>query len=719
MNHPVRVVFLRTLGRLFSSFTAMGAAAAFVSIASTAFFAAVGRGGTSSVAALWAVAAVPWLQVLAAFSTMRLFAEERLSGRMDLILTAPVREQSVVLGKFLGAWTISAAALVLYLAVPIVLLPHFAPSFAPMPRLLEFLPAVAALLLQAALWNAAGLLASACCRQPATAATAALVAVMALPWAAWRAALAFSPALRATFPDHPFLANAYDLSTGLLFLDVLTFYICFTAVTLFVAGKAVAFARMVGRGARALRTSTIAAILLAFVFAALSTACANKLDVSANLSFLCSRSDDVSARTRQLLSSIDGETRVTCFLSSRAPAFRPVRRLLKNLASVAAEQNGASLVVDAVDPRWDLAAAVRLVREGVAEGTLVFQRGRRRVAIPAKDADEAACASALLRLSLPARRETVYWTRGHGEANLDSYDVTYGMSDFARDLRRDGYELKPIDVSEQPSLPADCALLVVAGAREAFSRDELNRVDGYLRHGGRLLVLLAGGANAGVGSILKKWGLKVLPFTAVSPSTVGGADIAVSDLGDHVITRPLAGTTLLFGAPSPLAEIAPEGSSDKDSVKFTALARTDARAWGESDISVLPWTYDAETEIPGPLVLAAALERGADAGVNLAFRPTRIVVVGDAAFALNGSLSSRANANRDFLLNSFAWLAGLDAITPPGTPGNVIATGLDRPGWLRLSVASCLLLPCLPFAFVALSRLRRRRLPRALRKEAP
>ena len=132
-----------------------------------------------------------------------------------------------------------------------------------------------------------------------------------------------------------------------------------------------------------------------------------------------------------------------------------------------------------------------------------------------------------------------------------------------------------------------------------------------------------------------------------------------------------------------------------------------------------PWTYDAETEPSGPLVLAAALERGANAGANLAFRPTRIVVVGDAAFALNGALASRANANRDFLLNAFAWLAGLDASTAPGTPGNVIVTGLDRPGWLRFAAAACIVLPALPIVLLALLRLRRRRVLPQVRKEVP
>ena len=62
--NPVWVMFRRTLGRLFRSFTAMGAVAVFVSASCAAFFMALGKGGASPVAALWAVAAVPWLQGL-------------------------------------------------------------------------------------------------------------------------------------------------------------------------------------------------------------------------------------------------------------------------------------------------------------------------------------------------------------------------------------------------------------------------------------------------------------------------------------------------------------------------------------------------------------------------------------------------------------------------------------------------------------------------------
>ena len=51
--------------------------------------------------------------------TMRLLAEEWKNGTMELLLTLPVRDSEVVLGKFLAAFTVLAVAQVLTLGYPL------------------------------------------------------------------------------------------------------------------------------------------------------------------------------------------------------------------------------------------------------------------------------------------------------------------------------------------------------------------------------------------------------------------------------------------------------------------------------------------------------------------------------------------------------------------------------------------------------------------------
>ena len=53
--------------------------------------------------------------------TMRMLAEERREGTLELLLTAPVRESDIVIGKFLGAWFYYSVLLALTLIYQVIL----------------------------------------------------------------------------------------------------------------------------------------------------------------------------------------------------------------------------------------------------------------------------------------------------------------------------------------------------------------------------------------------------------------------------------------------------------------------------------------------------------------------------------------------------------------------------------------------------------------------
>jgi len=71
------------------------------------------------------------LLLLAAVLTMRLIAEERKLGSIELLLTAPVRDSEVILGKFLGSLGILTAMLVLTLYYPMLLVLFGDPDWGP------------------------------------------------------------------------------------------------------------------------------------------------------------------------------------------------------------------------------------------------------------------------------------------------------------------------------------------------------------------------------------------------------------------------------------------------------------------------------------------------------------------------------------------------------------------------------------------------------------
>ena len=63
--------------------------------------------------------------------TMRLLAEEKKSGTLELLTTRPVRDIEIVLGKFLACWTLLAAALAPTLIYLITLLALGSPDIGP------------------------------------------------------------------------------------------------------------------------------------------------------------------------------------------------------------------------------------------------------------------------------------------------------------------------------------------------------------------------------------------------------------------------------------------------------------------------------------------------------------------------------------------------------------------------------------------------------------
>lgn len=682
----VSVTCRRTLAQAGSRVSGLIVATLFlvVSGAMTAFNLEASEGVHVAFTAVWALSVAQVLPALAAFLAMDVWSDERFSGRIEILLSSPVRERELVVGKFLGVWIECAIAVAFSLVTTLLAVGVFADGLLDGFRVVDLLPAFFALALQAALWCAVAVATSAMFRHAAAAACTAFVLLVAVPRGGWYALLSWVPQGGSKFGEMPIDAHALDLASGLVSTGTVLAYVILTMAFLFVTSKRVSAMRMVGRGARMLLASTAFAVTLALILAGLTIALAVRLDASFDIP-VGGDERRFSARTRNILADSRGSVSVTAFLSRKDARFRPLAHFLRSLEREADAAGGARLDLQFVDPRWDLGSAERLVRMGVAEDSLVFERGRRVVSLPIGDGyGERVCASAILRLTMTSQRRTVCWTVGHGESAFDTYG-DWGMSNIARDLARDGYRNAALDLAKVESVPADCAVVVVAGAKDDFSRVEASRLDAYLKQGGRMLALVGSAESGGVVSLLPGWGLRPRAPTAGLPArTLSGTDAIVDDFSSHAITEPLKGSRIVLERPvafEPSAAAETGGGADR--VEFNVLAKSGANAY------------------------AAIAERGVGAGADLAIRPTRIVAIGDASFAINGQLAARANANRDFFLNCISYLTGVDAAISVDPGWNTLVSGLDRAGRLKLAVALAGVAPAL--ALVLLLALRKRR----------
>ena len=642
------------------------------------------EGGRMSLAVLWAVSASPVLPVLAALLGMGVWSDERQSGRTAILLSTAVRERDLVLGKFAGVLVLVMFFTALSLVGTVGTLFFIAPEAVDGSRILAFLPALLGIFVQAFLWCAVSVATSALCTRGALAAALSAVLTVGLPRGLWHGLMSWSDKGRTAFGEMPLDAHVLDIASGVVPVGVVMAYLVLALILLFVASKFVASIRLVGRRARVLRLTTGLSVLLAGVCAVLVALLASCLGVTLDIP-VSGPSSKLSLRTRDILAETGGDVTVTCFLPRRDARFRSVGRILRLLKRESESVGGARFSLQYVDPRWDIGAAERLVRRGVAEDSLVFEKGRRMVVLPFRDGyGERVCASAIRRLTFSPRHRSVCWTVGHGECRFDEYGA-FGMSDIARDLSREGYRNKTLDLAESQKVPDDCALVVIAGARRDFSRVELGRIDAYLRDGGRLLVLLDSDRETGVTSLLSSWGIRTAaPPTAGGP-TLSGTDVIVSDFADHPVSAPLRGSRIVLERQLSFApSAAVEAGAGADRIDFTSLF------------------------VSGTSALAALVERGGGAGGDLAIRPTRVVAVGDAGFVTNGKLASRANANRDFFLNCASYLSGTDVAGAYGGEADVLVTGMDRAGRLKLAVWSAAVFPGAVFLVLALEAFRRR-----------
>lgn len=685
---PIRVTWGRTIGRLRNQFSSALTAAGFLA-AVAAFFAfnlENAEGTRLSLVALWSLSVSPFLPALVALLAMDVWSEERQSGRVDLLLTVAVREREYVLGKFFGVWTYAMLAVLASLVVSLLGVSWFAPAAAHGVDGSDFVPALLFLACSCALWTSAAVLISAVFRHGAAAAVASVLLFIALPRGLWEGAKAWFAAGRTAFGEFPLDAQAVDFASGLVSNGTIAGYLIFSGVFLFVGTKLVAGFRLVGKGARVLRFSTATAIVMSLIFAVLATGLCLRYDFALDFT-RTGATVGFSARTRNILMESSGTIDVTCFMARNDGQFRAVGHLLRALKRESERLGGGRFELHFVDPHWDLGAAERLVRRGVTDAGIVFERGHRLVVLPLKDGvGERLCASTIRRLTTSPLRRNVYWTTGHGESSFNDYK-TFGMSDVARDLAHEGFLNSTLDLATAQPVPADCALIVVAGAKTDFSRAEIGRLETYLRDGGRLLALVNSSiVEGGLASLLSAWGIRLEQNKTPPTKTLSGTDLIVSDFSEHAIAAPLQGSRVVLEQPLAFtASVAAETGRGADRIAYTPLASAGARAY------------------------AVTVERGAGAGQDLALRPTRIVAIGDSGFAMNGALSARANANRDLFLNSVAFLSGTDVAGSGETDSGLLDSSMDRNTRFRHALVTIGVFPLLVFLILAGVAIRRSR----------
>jgi ABC-2 type transport system permease protein len=163
--------------------------------------------------------------------TMRLFAEEKRSGTMELLLTSPLRDLEIILGKWLAAVILYAVMLGLSLLSLLTLYAYGKPDWKPM--MIGYL----GLLLQGGAMLALGVFISACTKNQIVAAVGGFGVLLLLWVISWASSLDNSTFSRVmaylSINDH-----LESFSKGVLDSKDIIFYVTLTILGLFMTSRA-------------------------------------------------------------------------------------------------------------------------------------------------------------------------------------------------------------------------------------------------------------------------------------------------------------------------------------------------------------------------------------------------------------------------------------------------------------------------------------------------
>jgi ABC-type uncharacterized transport system involved in gliding motility auxiliary subunit len=286
------------------------------------------------------------------------------------------------------------------------------------------------------------------------------------------------------------------------------------------------------------------------------------------------------------------------------------------------------------------------------------------------------------------QEQKVYFLQGHGEREL--VEGQGGYAQVQASLSEEGFGVEPLNLAENPGVPEDAGVVVVAGPQRPLLEAEINALRSHLQQRGGLLLLLDPQTEPnnpqvdfGLNPLLEEWGVRLNDRIVIDPageaSGLGLGVTIVNQYGDHPITRGFGNGISFFPLARPLetAEI-----PEVEAVQLLVTSdRTEAHRLGESG----ELEFDPETDPRGPFNLGLALSRDlpnetADGGTNeadgaveealeepegaeeledLAGNPqARLVVIGNASFAGNRLFEQQLNG--DVFLNAVSWLSQQD-----------------------------------------------------------
>jgi ABC-type uncharacterized transport system involved in gliding motility auxiliary subunit len=356
------------------------------------------------------------------------------------------------------------------------------------------------------------------------------------------------------------------------------------------------------------------------------------------------------------------------------------------------QKHKADITLDFINPdiEPDKTRAMGITVDG--EMVISYQGRSEHVTNP----NEETITNSLQRL-LRSQEKKLVFLGGHGERRADG-TANHDYSAFIRYLESKGIKAISLNLNEQPAIPSDTAVLVIAGPQIDYLSGEVDLIRAYLAQGGNLLWIHDPGSLYNLDALAADLHIHFVEGVIVDPTTqlLGISDPSfalVTRYTDHPITHDF-GFMTLFPRASGIQFIGQEEWT------ATHFLQTVDRSWAENGLMQGAVEYNADQDISGPLAIGMTLTRPAPAKEAAQENTTqktpeqRVVVLGDGDFLSNAYLGNQGN--QDLGYNIINWISHDDnfiAIPVRTAPDTKLT--MSETAWSVLGLFFLIILPLL------------------------
>jgi ABC-type uncharacterized transport system involved in gliding motility auxiliary subunit len=243
-----------------------------------------------------------------------------------------------------------------------------------------------------------------------------------------------------------------------------------------------------------------------------------------------------------------------------------------------------------------------------------------------------------------AAQKKVYFLTGHGEADING---TYSYA--AKGLRDDLYVVDTLNLITNPSVPADCAVLIIG---------EVEAINHYLEAGGQALILTDPNFPDGLEQLMSPWGIDLSNGTVIDPgSSVAPREDMPLVTEDRDFFLRYSGVRITAYFPGAIG-IIPQATTPADT-EMQPLVWTSNDSWLDKDYDPTKEpVFDNVTDVKGPIAIGAvivAAPRDTSRQSSAQSKIVRLAIIGDSDFASNQHFLEVNNS--DLFLNTVDWLA--------------------------------------------------------------